>query len=111
MASMDLEQLDDWEERVPCSDGSCIGTIGADGLCRECGVPHSDGVIPRVLDEPQDDESSADPPDESEEPVEPPDDPTSDVEDDWESRQLCSDGNCIGIIGADGVCTECGAPP
>jgi hypothetical protein len=30
--------------------------------------------------------------------------------DDWESRTLCSDGNCIGIIGANGRCKECGKP-
>ncbi|MDR1658092.1 MAG: zinc ribbon domain-containing protein [Deltaproteobacteria bacterium] len=26
-------------------------------------------------------------------------------------RQLCSDESCIGIIGEDGVCTECGKRP
>jgi hypothetical protein len=29
---------------------------------------------------------------------------------DFDSRQLCSDGNCIGVIGADGRCKECGKP-
>jgi len=29
---------------------------------------------------------------------------------DWEDRQLCSDGNCIGVIGSDGRCRECGKP-
>lgn len=28
----------------------------------------------------------------------------------WCSRVLCSDGTCIGIIGADGNCKECGRP-
>jgi hypothetical protein len=27
---------------------------------------------------------------------------------DWDNRRLCSDGNCIGVIGADGRCKECG---
>jgi len=27
---------------------------------------------------------------------------------DWENRTLCSDGSCIGIIGPDGRCKECG---
>jgi hypothetical protein len=31
-------------------------------------------------------------------------------QDDWESRRLCSDGNCIGVIGPDGRCRECGKP-
>ncbi|MGE5180526.1 MAG: hypothetical protein ACM31C_00620 [Acidobacteriota bacterium] len=26
----------------------------------------------------------------------------------WERRQLCPDGACIGVIGADGTCTVCG---
>ena len=27
------------EERILCSDGNCIGVIGSDGLCKECGKP------------------------------------------------------------------------
>jgi predicted amidophosphoribosyltransferase len=27
------------------------------------------------------------------------------------ARKLCSDESCIGIIGADGVCVECGKRP
>jgi hypothetical protein len=26
----------------------------------------------------------------------------------WQNRKLCSDGNCIGVIGKDGICSECG---
>jgi hypothetical protein len=29
---------------------------------------------------------------------------------DWENRVLCSDGNCIGVIGPDGRCKVCGKP-
>ncbi len=28
-----------WEERRLCSDESCIGVIGPDGRCKECGRP------------------------------------------------------------------------
>lgn len=28
-----------WEERIPCSDGTCIGIIGLDGRCGVCGKP------------------------------------------------------------------------
>jgi hypothetical protein len=28
----------------------------------------------------------------------------------WASRRLCSDENCIGVIGPDGRCKECGKP-
>ena len=29
---------------------------------------------------------------------------------DFDSRKLCSDGTCIGVIGPDGRCKECGKP-
>lgn len=29
---------------------------------------------------------------------------------DLDSRKLCSDGTCIGVIGPDGRCKECGKP-
>lgn len=29
---------------------------------------------------------------------------------DWESRRLCNDGNCIGVINEHGVCNICGKP-
>ena len=29
----------DWENRTLCSDESCIGVIGPDGRCKECGKP------------------------------------------------------------------------
>lgn len=31
---------DDWDNRVLCSDGTCIGVIGPDGRCKECGKPY-----------------------------------------------------------------------
>jgi ribosomal protein L40E len=30
---------------------------------------------------------------------------------DIENRVLCADGNCIGVIGEDGRCTDCGKTP
>jgi hypothetical protein len=33
---------DDWDERVLCSDGDCIGVIGPDGRCKECGKPYEE---------------------------------------------------------------------
>jgi hypothetical protein len=33
-------QGDGWENRVLCSDGNCIGVIGPDGRCKECGKPY-----------------------------------------------------------------------
>ena len=93
---------DDWENRTLCSDGNCIGVIGADGLCKECGKPF-DGpqVEGRVFEE--------DTPDEEDDVIE--DEQEEEAESlGWEDRQLCSDGNCIGVIGPDGRCKECGKP-
>lgn len=30
----------DWEDRIPCRDEGCIGTIGPDGNCRVCGLAY-----------------------------------------------------------------------
>jgi len=35
----------DFSERVPCSDGNCIGTINENGACSFCGKPYT--VEPR----------------------------------------------------------------
>ena len=35
----------EWEKRTLCSDGNCIGVIGADGRCKECGKVY-DGDLP-----------------------------------------------------------------
>jgi hypothetical protein len=99
--------VSDWENRVLCSDGNCIGVIGADGRCKECGKKF-DGQLPE--------ESAIEveeaPPEEEviEEAVESTKIDDSPADDDWENRILCSDGNCIGVIGADGRCKECGKP-
>jgi hypothetical protein len=102
----------DWENRVLCSDGNCIGVIGSDGRCKECGKPY-EGTLPESSSE----EGA------SSETVEEQRDGAPDVSeadprlpadrrenDDWENRVLCSDGNCIGVIGPDGRCKECGKP-
>lgn len=36
---------DEWERRILCSDGNCIGVIGADGCCKVCGKPY-EGDLP-----------------------------------------------------------------
>jgi hypothetical protein len=82
-----------------CSDQSCIGTIGPDGKCKECGKPSNRAVEAgssagnvathkkeKVIIEPEGSVS----------------------DEDWEKRVLCSDESCIGVIGPDGKCKECG---
>jgi hypothetical protein len=69
---------DNWEKRVLCSDGNCIGVLGPDGHCKICGKAiETDEDLPSV-------------------------------EVDWEKRVLCSDGSCIGVIGPSGRCKICG---
>lgn len=102
---LDLE----WERRTLCSDGSCIGVIGPDGKCKECGKPY-EGDLPEagafeenVPDETEDvvSESVTENADSEH---------TENLDEEWENRRLCSDGNCIGVIGPDGRCKECGKP-
>jgi hypothetical protein len=28
--------------------------------------------------------------------------------DEWDYREVCPDGGCVGVIGAGGICTVCG---
>ena len=111
-------QIDiEWENRVLCSDGNCIGIIGPDGHCKECGKSY-EGKLPTGLTQSPSESgvetySSDDAEDKMEDtpPVAPvPGGEKSRPGDDWENRTLCSDGNCIGIIGPDGNCKECGKP-
>ena len=107
----------DWEKRVLCSDESCIGTIGPDGRCQECGLPYQgDLPLPEADDsaddseneeEAQAQEDAAEAPEEDSE-EERPDEDHGD--DEWSRRRLCSDESCIGVIGPDGLCKECGKP-
>ncbi|RPH49341.1 MAG: hypothetical protein EHM85_14205 [Desulfobacteraceae bacterium] len=99
----DIEKNDsdpEWENRKLCPDGSCIGVIGPDGRCKECGKLCSPEEGTRNTAEtayiPSYDSNSNQESDQS--------DP------EWENRKLCPDGNCIGVIGPDGRCKECGKP-
>ncbi|MFZ0611036.1 MAG: hypothetical protein WAM73_02240 [Desulfobacterales bacterium] len=110
---------DDWDRRILCSDGNCIGVIGADGRCKECGKPY-EGELPESGARDPDTVGAVPPSDTPEEEAgamavdEAPAADTAEGEsvgdDDWDRRVLCSDGNCIGVIGADGRCTTCGKP-
>jgi hypothetical protein len=105
----------EWEARTLCSDDGCIGVIGPEGHCLECGRPY-DGELPENLaavvpssvvatDEAEEDSeqetSSTDP---AEDFVE----EQQSADNDWATRKLCPDEGCIGVIGSDGRCMECG---
>ena len=100
-----------------CSDESCIGIIGPDGRCKECGLAY-DGELPESFNMVLSEKSNNPPPEN--EPT--PDDqvvdekadtstpPLIDGDDEWARRTLCIDESCIGVIGPDGRCKECGKP-
>jgi hypothetical protein len=97
-----FDKDEDWGKRILCIDESCIGTIGPNGKCRECGKPY-EGEQPAehgasgeyaVMVEEQKPVSSK----------------TDTDSNDWDKRVLCSDESCIGTIGSDGKCKECGKP-
>ena len=104
----------DWGNRILCSDGNCIGVIGPDGHCKECGKKY-EGTLPTSMvadtqSRSGDDDAPGDGSDSEAQP-QPAADASSGAEtddDDWANRQLCCDGNCIGVIGSDGRCKECG---
>ena len=101
----------EWETRTLCSDGNCIGVVGSDGRCKVCGLAY-EGTLPASMDDAYDDEVAAEdvPADSpaSEAAVHEEDDQESETNDAWEERTLCIDESCIGIVGADGRCKECG---
>ncbi len=115
MSSDDTINDEEWKNRQLCSDGNCIGVIGPDGLCTECGRPGENVEIPRKEEAPPSDAGAA-PEDETEAPDPADEDAAAgeieaeapEDDDDWANRRLCPDGNCIGVIGPDGKCKECG---
>jgi len=97
----------DWDSRILCSDGRCTGIIGPDGRCGECGTRYegiSGAAATPVAPE------AGIPLCASAGAAEPLPAAAEEADPDWDSRILCSDGNCIGVIGPDGRCKECGLP-
>lgn len=99
------------EERVLCSDDNCIGLIGSDGRCKECGalytgsepLPNSTGDVSRENEPRIDHSPPTEPGGTAAELSEPEEDRYGE-----EERICCSDDTCVGIIGPDGVCGTCG---
>lgn len=103
---------DDWEKRTLCSDGNCIGVIGPDGRCKECGKPYDGSTSHEIIgqeSEPLDEALAIEDPIENQANIQE-DISDSAIDEEWEKRTLCSDGNCIGVIGPNGRCKECGKP-
>ena len=104
MTEIIIDKNEDWDKRTLCIDESCIGTIGPDGNCRECGKLYDGSLNPSA--------NAADKNENHPEPVEnlKTDIKSTAADDEWEKRVLCSDESCIGTNGPDGRCRECGKP-
>ena len=105
-----------WDQRILCSDGNCIGIIGADGHCKICGLHYDGDLFPSMDDsatvDDDGDGSAAD--QQMTADVDHADDDSQispdESEDSWENRILCVDESCIGVVGPDGRCKACGKP-
>ena len=117
-----------WSKRSLCPDGACIGLIGEDGKCKECGKTG----VPGAADDDEYEDEEEEYEDEEEEYEDEEDDELAAAadelagvasndevdradeiakganEDGDDNRKLCPDGACIGLIGPDGKCKECG---
>jgi hypothetical protein len=102
----------DWDpHRVLCPDGACTGIVGPDGICKVCGaaVPNWGNDRMRGLqEEPEDADEDEGPDDEEQDEVADQVENEVEAEGEWSERKLCDDGACVGVIGADGICTVCG---
>ncbi len=101
MTGIIFDENEDWEKRILCIDESCIGVIGSDGKCKECGKPY-DGKLPESRAIKSVDAAVVE---KKKQNLDVPE-----TDDDWDKRVLCSDESCIGVIGSDGKCKECGKP-
>jgi len=102
------------EGRVLCSDDSCIGTVGPDGKCKECGREYSgdeplDPVAAGRSREGDDQLADPDPADDAEDPGDGSDERVDgDGGQDPDARVCCPDEACVGVIGPGGKCGTCG---
>jgi hypothetical protein len=104
-----MAQTDDNEtgfdpKRRLCPDGDCIGVIGSDGKCTICGrLAAGDVTTPAWPADSDDQGEVAD----EELPGQEPGEQRAGFN---PNRRLCSDEACIGVIGEDNRCSECGKP-
>ncbi|MFH0901348.1 MAG: hypothetical protein V2A73_12035 [Pseudomonadota bacterium] len=101
----------DFESRRLCPDGSCVGLLDAGGRCRACGVRwEGQSETAGSGTDAASDSGNWNPDDEHESSIPTTRDEEGDgsIPGEWEARRLCSDGACIGVLGPDGRCRECG---
>ena len=86
----------DLAARQLCPDGACVGVIGDDERCKICGCQAEgalscDALSCGVMAQAHNEVAESD-----------------EADDDFGLRELCPDGNCLGLIGGDGRCNICG---
>ncbi len=103
MTSLELDDDFNPDDRELCPDGSCTGVIGDDGKCRECGTPAGPKSERRAESDDGEGDFDASAPKSDE------NDASASNSFDDDDRKLCPDGECTGLLGADGRCKVCGA--
>ena len=97
--------MSDWDNRELCPDGACVGVITG-GRCNVCGKAGSGKVAEAAAaaetDAETETETEADAATETA--------TEAGSGDAWDTRKLCPDGACVGVIGASGRCGVCGKP-
>jgi hypothetical protein len=89
-----------------CPDDTCIGLVGPDGRCKVCGAVSPEGPTAAVDgDAPRAADVEADPLGDAAEETGPRD---GDEAFDPESRILCPEDTCTGLVGPNGRCKVCG---
>jgi hypothetical protein len=85
------EKTEDAEATILCGLTGCFGIVGENGLCRKCGRESARKPAKSLFKKKAN---------------------ITDNQPDFQHkmpiRTLCNDGNCIGIIGENGCCNECG---
>ena len=110
MAKMEETTFDPRRRRL-CPDGACVGLIGDNGRCKICGAP-AGGTPPAAGLEPapgKDEDTTTlviEPDSEADAPVVVAG--VAGAEGFDPRRRLCDDGACVGIVGANGLCSVCG---
>ena len=111
--SQDTPDDNNWDDRVLCPDESCIGTIGPDGRCRECGLAldrkmAAADVSTEENQEPTQAAAEDDIAEFASDDLDRTIENETDTTPDWDNRTLCRDESCIGTIGPSGRCNVCG---
>jgi hypothetical protein len=100
LQSEEPAEMQEFGERIPCPDESCLGTLGENGLCRLCGM----GPVVSREQEPAS-RASQDEPESSKEAELKEDEEAKEEE---EQRVCCSDESCVGTVDERGYCRICG---